>query len=179
MAAGFILAGGFSGRMGRDKALLPFRDRTLLEFLLESVSAVASPVAISGAPAKYGQFGYPVVADLRAGQGPLAGIEACLTATREPRNLFVACDMPGFPDGLLARLIEGTAACVLPITPDGRLHPLCAVWDRSLLPLVTAALDRGARKVLDVLAGATLETVPVPWLSNANTAEEWERLAAQ
>ncbi|MCX6599817.1 MAG: molybdenum cofactor guanylyltransferase [Acidobacteria bacterium] len=175
--AAFVLAGGASRRMGRDKALLPLAGRPLIEQIARRAAAVASPVTIVGSPAKYQGMGFNVIADRRPDCGPLAGIEAALEAGLARRNLILACDMPHLDSSLLERLFQGDAACVLPETPDGRWHPLCAVWDQSLLPSVRAALDRQEFRVRAALAGVAVQVVPVDQLSNANTPEEWTALA--
>ena len=175
--AAFVLAGGASRRMGRDKALLPLDGQPLLAHIARCAANVASRVTIVGSPLKYQGMGFPVIADRRPGCGPLAGIEAALESGLARRNLILACDMPHLDSALLEQLFEGEAECVLPQTPDGRWHPLCAVWDAGLLPRVRAALDRDEFRVRAALEGAALQLVPVERLSNANTPQEWTALA--
>lgn len=175
--AAFVLAGGASRRMGRDKALLPLAGRPLIEQIAKRATAVASSVTIVAAPGTYEGLGLPVIPDRRPHCGPLAGIEAALATGQARRNLILACDMPHLNPGLLEELFQGQAACVLPQTPDGRWHPLCAVWDARLLHGVTAALERGDFRVRAALDGVDVQLVPVEQLANANTPEEWAALA--
>src|SRR5579883_1837815 len=107
--AGYVLAGGASSRMGRNKAFLISRDRTLLEIAAEAVLEAAGSVTIIGPPEIYRQFPYPVIPDLRTGAipalGPLAGIETALSHTVAAWNLVVACDMPAVNPRALARIL--------------------------------------------------------------------------
>jgi molybdenum cofactor guanylyltransferase len=176
-AAAFILAGGLSRRMGRDKALLAFRGSTLLEHVAARAGEVAGPVTIVGPPERYSHLGYPVIADRHPGSGPLAGIEAALLSSPSSRALILACDMPDVPLELLRSLLEKSGDCVLPRTSDGRLNPLCAVWSRTLLPAVQEALSEGRLKVLDCLKGAHVKEIAWPVLGNANTPDEWVEIA--
>ena len=50
-SAGFVLTGGRSSRMGRDKALLPIEGSVLVERAAERVRAAAGSVTLIGAPA--------------------------------------------------------------------------------------------------------------------------------
>ncbi len=175
-AAGFILAGGLSRRMGRDKALLAFRGTTLLEHVAARAAAVVQPVTIVGPPERYLHFGYPVIADRHAGAGPLAGIEAALSSCSSGRALILACDMPDVPLHLLRSLVGEPGDCVIPRTGDGRLNPLCAVWSTTLLPAVQQALAEGRLKVLDCLKDVDVKEVSWPALENANTPEEWRKV---
>ena len=172
--AAWILAGGASRRMGQDKALLPWGGQPLILALASLLARVAPPVHIVGPSHRYSHLGLPVIEDRRPGCGPLGGIEAALHATEAERNLIVACDMPRLSESLLQRLLETPGRCVLACTPDGRQHPLCAVWDRRLRRKVTAALDQGVRRVRDVLDTEEVVKVAVDSLINANTPEEWE-----
>src|SRR5437763_12141966 len=92
--AGFVLVGGASSRMGRDKARLPFRGRTLVEHIAAAVAEAAGSVTLVGAPERYQSLGLPIIPDTRPGEGPLAGILAALGASQAGWNLIAACDMP-------------------------------------------------------------------------------------
>src|SRR5437762_8761701 len=81
-AAGFVLVGGHSSRMGRDKALLPLDSGLLIEKLAAMVAAVVGTVALIGEPERYKHLGLECLPDLRPGMGPLAGIEAALESGR-------------------------------------------------------------------------------------------------
>ena len=45
---GFVLAGGLSSRMGRDKSLLNWHGQTLLNHMVQLLSTAAEPVRIIG-----------------------------------------------------------------------------------------------------------------------------------
>src|SRR5689334_17078630 len=92
--AGFVLAGGKSSRMGRDKAILPGLFRYLIDDVAETVRAASGNVTLVGDPGRYHDLEYPCIADLRPGLGPLAGLEAALLSSRSDLNLVLACDMP-------------------------------------------------------------------------------------
>ena len=49
----FVLAGGKSTRMGKDKAFLEFKGRILLARALELAAGVAKDVRIVGDPSKF------------------------------------------------------------------------------------------------------------------------------
>ena len=178
--AGFVLVGGASSRMGRDKAHLPIGGGTLLERIACAVSAAAGSVTLVGAPERYAGLGFLLLADTRQGAGPLAGIHTALSASAAAWNLIVACDMPGISAPFLSSLLEAAQAseadCLLPSGPSGLLEPLCAVYHARCAPAIAAALDRGVRKVTDGLAGlriATLSVAESGWFRNVNTPEEW------
>jgi molybdopterin-guanine dinucleotide biosynthesis protein A len=178
--AGFVLAGGRSSRMGRDKALLDLDGAHLVSRVAERVAAAAGSVMLIGDPEKYGGMGFAVCADLYKGCGPLAGVHAALSTSAAEWNLIVACDMPEVRPGFLGELLQQAermdADCLLPAGESGRPEPLCAVYNRRALPAIERALESGIRKVLDGLAGLRLEILPVrnaKLFRNLNTPGDW------
>ena len=132
-AAGFLLAGGRSSRMGADKALLDFHGRSLLERVAGELAAVCSPVAIVGG--NRGLPGLTLIADDVAGLGPAGGI---LTALRRSSgwNLIVAVDMPSVTRDLFAEILcvveSTTCDCVVPRSRDGPSPPSVRGLSRPL-----------------------------------------------
>lgn len=154
-ATGVVLAGGESRRMGRDKLRLMVGGKPLLTRVCLALASRCDEILVVGGCAPAGARHVP---DLRPGrQGPLAGIEAGLLAARH-RAVFVAAgDMP-FLTGALAGYLLGLLSGDVPaVVPDfgGRLHPLCAAYEREVRSTASAALDRGTRSVRELL-----ETLP-------------------
>jgi molybdenum cofactor guanylyltransferase len=179
-SAGFVLVGGASERMQRDKALLPLRGRTLAGHIASVVAHAAGNVTLVGQPERYGHLGYPVVADLRPGQGPLSGIETALSLGLAEWNLIVACDLPQVSASLFTQLLKAAEAsdsdCVLPLSSDGMPQPLAAVWSLRALGSIRSALDQGVRKVTDAIKNNEVLFWPLPdsnAFENVNTPEEW------
>lgn len=178
-AAGFVLAGGGSTRMGRDKALLPYRGRTLVEVIASAVQEAAGTAAIIGDPLRYAYAGCPVHADRIPGCGPIGGVFTALSVTAADWNLIVGCDMPMLSAATLRALVErafcSTAVCVVAADAAGELHPLCAVYHRRSLPVVERAIRENRLKMRDLVV--ELETVRIPVapaaLANVNTPGQW------
>ncbi len=145
-----MLAGGLSTRMGRDKALLEFRGRPLIERALETLRVVCTTPQIAGSRPDLASFA-PVLSDLHPQCGPLSGIETALTASQSELNLFVPVDLPFLPAAFVRYLLQRAAItgalATIPTVLD-RPQPLCAVYHRGLLPAITAALEGGRFKVM-------------------------------
>lgn len=178
--AGFVLTGGKSTRMGRDKALLPFRGGALAGHVAATVAAAAGSVVLIGDPQKYGHLGYAVLPDRSPGEGPVGGIESALSYTAADWNLVLACDMPSISAQFLRGLLDAAgrlnADALLPAGPSGRLEPLSAVYHRRCLAKLRAALRAGVRKVTDALAGLEVARWTVDdaaCFENLNTPEQW------
>ena len=142
---GFVVAGGESRRMGRDKALLPWGGTDLLDHALARLRAVTSDVRIlCGSEMRYLDRGLPVEIDLARDAGPLAGILTGLTAASGRPGLFLAVDLPHVPVALLARLVEqaGGGDAVVPVSTRGP-EPLCAVYGPGCLEPIRRRMAAG------------------------------------
>lgn len=177
--AGFVLVGGNSARMGRDKARLPIESHLLIEDVAAKVACITKNVALIGGADRYTELPFENFPDLRTGKGPLAGVEAALSTNRGDLNLIVACDMPGLHVAwlgkLAARALETKSSCIICEDEQGVVHPLCGLWKLAALPVVEAALDRGQLRMSDLLQELCAERVQIDSIiRNVNTPEEWE-----
>jgi molybdenum cofactor guanylyltransferase len=178
--AGFVLVGGRSSRMGRDKALLPWNAEPLAEQVAKTVEQAAGNVALIGAPERYRALQRECLPDLHPGLGPLAGIEAALASGRGDWNLIVACDMPDLDAGWLSELLDtaetGNLACLAARDGAGMVHPLCAVYRNDCLAAVQGAIDRNRLRAQDLLKDLEAASFDFPaMISNVNTPGDWIR----
>jgi len=140
--------------MGREKLSLEVGGLPLVEHVYDTLSASCHEVIVVGG-GNVCLEGVRHVPDERpGGQGPLAGIEAGLAASRYDHVFVAAGDMPflshGLVEYLLERLRRGNVVAAIP-HHGGRSHPLCGAYARTLLPRAREALDGGARAVREFL----------------------------
>ena len=177
-AAGFVLAGGQSTRMGTDKARLPLGSHCLVEDVAGKISAAAGNVALVGSQERYTDLPFECLDDLRPGFGPISGIETALASRRGDLNLIAGCDMPRLEIAWLRELIlqarSSEALCVVAHDADGRTHPLCAVYKAACLPLVSRAIDERRLKLMDLIAELKPDFFLIRHsLPNLNRPEDW------
>ena len=163
-ATGILLAGGQSRRMGVDKAFVDFQGRWLIEWPIDALKQVCDEIVIvANESDPYARLNLRVVADTLPDFGPLAGLHAGLNAMRAELGIVVAVDMPFLNPALLRALIDAAegwdavvpALAAVPSADDVKrnrakdldMHPLHAVYRRSCLPAIRAAIDRGDRRL--------------------------------
>ncbi len=187
---GFVLAGGASRRMGRDKALLALGHETILQRQVRTLRAACRRVAVIGAPEGYSGLVGLVIPDDFTGCGPLAGIYTGLRHTRTEFNLFLGCDLPlmqaRFLRVLAALALEAGADVTVPRTPDGRLQALCAVYRRRALDAIRSRLAAGENMIRRVFPRLRCRVVEWPEIAragfsrrifdNVNTPEDYGRM---
>jgi len=153
---GFVLAGGRSTRMGKDKALLRYGGRPLIEHAVGLLRAAGLDPHIVGVRPDLVEYA-PVIEDLHPGCGPLGGIEAALVSSSSEWNVFLPVDLPFLPVVFLSYLIERSgitgASATIPMLA-GRPEPLCAVYHRDLLGGIRESLEVGKHKVMHGIENA-------------------------
>lgn len=187
---GVILAGGRATRMGGgDKGLRTVGGRRLIDHVIDRLGPQCGAMAINanGDPARFSEFGLPVVADSLADHpGPLAGVLAGLDwAAGQGATSIVtaAADTPFFPKDLVARLMAaaGPSGLCLAASPDetGRVqrHPTFGLWPVALRDDLRAALTAGLRKIVIWTDGhgagqAVFDSTPFDPFFNVNTPED-------
>lgn len=175
---GVVLAGGLSSRMGRDKALLLWQGRPLIERQIAVLrEAGVDTVQISGE-----RVDYQGVADPVAHAGPLCGIAGIAAMCEDGELLIVPVDMPRLHATLLQRLLVAPqAGCahfaghVLPMRL--RLDDTC----RTALAELMRASDHRSRslRALQECVGdieIPLSEADASQLIDCNTEETWREV---
>ena len=153
-AAGIVLAGGRSSRMGTPKAALEWHGSTLLRRVVGIVGrAVDGPVIVVRAPGQELPSlppGVEIAEDAREGRGPLQGLEAGLAAARAhaPVAYASSTDVPLLHPRFVRRVVAAVDDGADVALPEvrGFPQPLAAAYRTELVEVV-------ARLIADALLG--------------------------
>ncbi|MDR1874964.1 MAG: molybdenum cofactor guanylyltransferase [Synergistaceae bacterium] len=180
-----VLAGGKSRRMGTDKALLRWREKNFLETILRTLSIFRNLFISTADGDRYASIPCVKVPDLLPGVGPIGGIYTSLMASWDEYLFVTACDTPLLSVDLVAslcRAAEGYPCCVA-AESDGRLHPLCGVYHRSMIPILREQAENGQYKITLACERVrtryfTLSPEQAAELRNFNTRDDYLEMIA-
>jgi molybdopterin-guanine dinucleotide biosynthesis protein A len=157
---GYVLAGGRSTRMGRDKALLELGGEPLVRHAVHKLSRLTQAVHILSDRPELAGFA-PLVPDLRPGFGPLGGMEAALAHTQYDWTLLLPVDMPFLPtmllEGWVRSVVAMPAARAALFTVEAVPQPALCLLHRELAPFVRSAAEEGRLKLYPVFEAAATE----------------------
>jgi molybdopterin-guanine dinucleotide biosynthesis protein A len=148
-----ILAGGQASRMGgKDKGLILFNQKPLIQYAVNVVSQSVDSIWVSANRNLdlYQKFGRVVTDELSDYQGPLAGISATLSQISTKYLLIIPCDGPYVGNILLERLSREmlkNQAKICVASANGHLHPPCALVEVSIKTPLDAYLASGERRL--------------------------------
>ncbi|HSE20520.1 MAG TPA: molybdenum cofactor guanylyltransferase [Pyrinomonadaceae bacterium] len=171
---GFILAGGSSSRMGRDKAQLRIAEQTFSERIAGELLTFTDKVTMIGGATVPERVS--AATDVFRGVGALGGLHGALSACQSEWALVVACDLPFVTRELFAKLAmtRGDSEAVVPVQEDGRPQPLCALYRRNpCLEVATSLIEGGKRRPLDLLDRVKTKWIPFAELKLLNHATEF------
>jgi molybdopterin-guanine dinucleotide biosynthesis protein A len=166
--SGAVLAGGRSSRFGRDKALFPWRGKTLLQHALDGLEICAERFVVGG---DYQLENILVHPDFESFAGSLHGLKRALEIARHEHVAVTACDMPKLSSAYWAWLEgqsratgQGSWELVIPENADGFLEPLAAVYAKTCLEPVNAAINSERLKMTGWWEGTALRVRRLAWL---------------
>jgi len=151
---GVILAGGKSSRMGRDKALMEFDGKRMIDRTVELLRQHVREILVIGDPEKHTAEHATTIPDEQPGKGPLGGIITALKRARYVRLLVLACDLPAINDHLLVTLkkeLDAGFDAVIP-THKGLTEPLAAAYHKHCIEAFEKNLRDDVLKMSDALA---------------------------
>lgn len=182
-----ILAGGKSNRMGgNDKVLLTHGGRTFLDHLIHELQGFSEILLSVDRADRYTDTGFTVITDTHGGCGPVSGLCTALKICRYDSLFVVAGDMPLFSADFAGFLLNRETAeddAVIPVTRDGRFHPLCGLYKKRTYEVFQRCMERGQYRIgtifpqLNVRKVFLAETAyPDEILFNINTLEDYAHL---
>jgi molybdopterin-guanine dinucleotide biosynthesis protein A len=189
----FILVGGQSSRMGSDKSKLVLGHQTAVEHIRTALCSLTSRIKVVGARNRAPYADLENVPDTHERWGALGGIHAALNACQSEWAMIVACDLPLVSSDLFARLWQIASSpasencdAVVPVQPDERPQPLCALYRRpSCLATAGQLIATGEHKPRTLLAQVRTHWVTFEELSelagardfflNMNTPDDFQR----
>lgn len=188
---GIVLAGGQSRRMGRNKALLPYRDTTLIEWVVARLESVLDEVyVVTKTPECYPFPADRLIRDQHPVQAALIGLYAGLAALREPRVFVAACDMPLIEPRAVSLLCDHSEDCDVTIPAFGEyVEPLHAVYADSCLPSIERKIAANQLKVASFFPLVRVRRLDASFWQrhgigrdcflNINSLEDWQRLVGR
>ena len=159
--------------MGRDKALLPWKESTFLETIASQMEFLDEKyLSLAAAGSDPGQDGRSAAVkdsredcdsnrdalsddwvrlpDLIPDCGPLGGIYTALQTCWAEWALIVSCDVPAVEQRFFRMLLEERGSdvdIIYPLTPDGRMHMTCAVYRKAIAPTLQQQIEKGDNRL--------------------------------
>jgi molybdopterin-guanine dinucleotide biosynthesis protein A len=181
-----ILLGGKSSRMGEEKGLIQYHEKSQAEHLVSMLEDLGLVVFLSVREEQKENYKFlnrPFIADQISGSGPLGGIASAMRILPQTAFLVVACDLPNLQKEHLEFLLKNRnpkafATCYeSPL--DGGPEPLCSIYEPKSFSALMKVWVNGKscpRKMLFNRTVEILSTKDSAFLMNANTPEERQQL---
>ena len=182
---GLILAGGFSRRMGQDKALLKFHAKPQIEHVFDLLQKYCVEVFLSkrADQSSYKNFAFINDNAQFSNHGPLGGILSAMTEYPDASWLVLACDLPFITDetvqSLLIQRDASKMATAFISTQDALPEPLCTIWENHAFESILKLFKEGIhcpRKILIKSNAHLIKQSNPHWLDNINTPQEYEQI---
>jgi len=149
-AAGIVLCGGKSSRMGRDKAWLPWRGQPMIAHVVSILRPIVDEIVVVASDAlELPPLEARVVRDREPALGPLAGIREGLAQIHSEFAFVTGTDAPFLSPAFVMALLG--LGCAAAPEIDGHVQTLSAVYPRDALARIDAMLAEGRSRPLQLL----------------------------
>ena len=144
---GFVLAGGASSRMGESKAHLKLGGKTFVERAALSLSAIKPRriFLVGNFTNENKAADIEILPDIfkSDSRASIIGLHTALFHAETEWIAVLACDLP-FASGtlfkILTEFVQDEFEAIVPLQKDERAQPLCALYRKTCLAKVEAAL---------------------------------------
>lgn len=155
-----ILAGGKSRRYGKNKALVKYKNKSLIDWVIDNTKTFTNNIyIITKNTEEYKHLSRPVIEDAFSEPTPISGI---LTIAPLVKNwlLLLACDMPFFNNNILNMLWEekeeGKATL---FRLNNKLQPFLALYPSETLKYWETAFYNQERRLRKILLNIPMKII--------------------
>ena len=181
---GFILAGGLSRRLGRDKRLIVIDGMPLLERARRLLSDFTNsePFFVGDNLDGFGLEPSRIIGDAKPGCGPAGGLVSALDASPTDWCLVIAVDLPHLELSDLERIAAKKNDCfdVITLSLSGDPEPLAALYHSRTREFWSRRLDIKEYSLVGGIRSLSWKPVFVPRgsraLDNLNTPADLHRV---
>lgn len=180
---GYILAGGKSSRMRKDKGLMVLNGKAVVQQIIEQLQPAVEKLFLVTGNSTYEQFGFEVIQDKIINSGPAGGIHAALFHTDKNLNFIVGCDMPFINTKGINFVIEnsGPSRITLPRHDNG-IEPLFGIYTKECFTQWECLIHSGVIKLHKMITHFDPDIIDVSentpfrnnFFSNLNTMSDFE-----
>jgi molybdopterin-guanine dinucleotide biosynthesis protein A len=173
-----ILCGGQSSRMGRAKALLPWRGRTMIEHVVATLQqCVSEIVVVTSGDVPLPSLPAKIVRDREPDLGPLGGIREGLEALDADLAFATSTDAPFLSSAFVKCMLAFGRAAAPDV--DGFVQTLAAAYPKTLASTANELIAKKRMSLHELLEAADFRRVradELPELHSIrgfNTPEEY------
>lgn len=150
---GIILAGGKSIRMGKNKALVKYKQKRLIDWAINIINPLVDYLIISSNE-PIPKVPYLMVKDEIENIGPIGGLYSALKKSQTKVNIIIACDTPKIPSELYEKLILKSKGydAVIPVHEDGTYEPMVALYSKKILKIIEKQIANKDYKMQNLIA---------------------------
>lgn len=170
-----ILCGGDSSRMGTDKALLPFGNECLLEYMVHKFSPYFDKIYLSvknRGDYRHLNLNVTEIPDIYLNAGPMGAILSSLTMIVEKRAVFLSIDTPFVQPVVCQRLLtasekfDAASICL----KDAYVDAILFVYSKSCIPAFGKSILMGNISSSHIQSKCFINRIPL------ETADKWSPL---
>lgn len=159
-----ILCGGKSSRMGEDKSLLPFDDKsTLTQYQFDRLKPYFKDIYISS---KIDKFDFldknRLLLDESEVYSPIAAIDSILNKLDEEKVFIITVDTPLVSIDSISKLISSSDDYDITVAKTIRTHNLCGVFSKSIKNTTEKMLNDDFHKVGFLLQNNKTNIIQLP-----------------
>ncbi|MCB0665152.1 MAG: molybdenum cofactor guanylyltransferase [Saprospiraceae bacterium] len=181
---GLLLAGGYSTRMGTDKAFFEYKNEPIYKRSARLLASVCVRTFISCRLEQETLFsGYPTIPDQDPSCGPASGILSAFLSYPAVSWLVIPVDMPNLTisflqNNLIKKCDSECDVVAIREGNSGYLQPMVAIYHPSSVSVMQREFNKGNYSLKSILN--QLNTQEIEYfdsnkiLSNYNTRADWE-----
>lgn len=168
-----ILCGGKSKRFGSDKIFYKINGKTILEIVYEKFHNFTDDIFLQMSKSnkqnnkkELSTNNTKKYHDEIENKGPLGGIYSALQNSRYNRVFIIAGDLPFIDEKIFNQLqIHKSHSVIVPRWENGFIEPLCAIYSKTVIPVIEHQLNRNDCKINNLYHAIELnETLKIKYV---------------